>query len=44
LRIELFAKLARRDRSQVEDEGARLLAFAAADTTQRDVRFGELSG
>ncbi len=37
--IEPFEPLTRRDRTAVEDEGARLLAFAAADATSHEVAF-----
>jgi hypothetical protein len=38
LRVEPFRKLTRADTSAVSEEGARLLAFLAADATRRDVR------
>jgi hypothetical protein len=44
LQIEPFARLARRDRAQVEKEGDRLLAFAAADADTRAVRFAAAPG
>lgn len=39
LQIEPFRKLPRTDKSAVSEEGARLLAFLAADADRRDVRF-----
>jgi hypothetical protein len=39
LSIGLFAKLTRRDRAEVAEEGGRLLAFAAADSETHDVEF-----
>ncbi len=40
LSIDLFEKAARRERLALEEEGQRLLAFAAGDSVTRDVRFG----
>lgn len=39
--IEPFRPLAERDREALADEGARLLAFAAADADRREVRFSD---
>jgi hypothetical protein len=39
LNIELFTPLPQQDRVAVEEEGDRLLAFAAADATAREVQF-----
>lgn len=39
LHIESFGRLSPRDRVAAADEGARLLAFAAADAVSHDVRF-----
>ena len=39
LTVELFEALPARDRTALAEEGARLLAFAAADTQARDVQF-----
>lgn len=39
LLVEPFERLARRDRTSLAEEGARLLAFVAADAERRDVRF-----
>ncbi|HEY0016680.1 MAG TPA: winged helix DNA-binding domain-containing protein [Longimicrobium sp.] len=39
LLIQPFEPLSAPDRAALEDEGARLLAFAAADAERRDVRF-----
>ncbi|HEX5501721.1 MAG TPA: crosslink repair DNA glycosylase YcaQ family protein, partial [Thermomicrobiales bacterium] len=41
LEVELFAPLPPAERAAVADEGARLLAFAAADARDRDIRFTE---
>jgi hypothetical protein len=38
LTVEPFGRLRRQDRAALAEEGARLLAFAAADATDRDVR------
>lgn len=37
LKIEMFAKLSKPERAEVEDEGARLLVFAADDAKARDI-------
>jgi hypothetical protein len=37
LQVRPFGRLSRRDRSTVEEEGSRLLAFAAAEAGNRDV-------
>lgn len=42
LRIEPFGKLSRADRAETADEGARLIAFLAEDSTSHDVRFSGL--
>ena len=42
LRIVLLDRLPKRERVAVEEEGARLLAFAAAETSSRDVMVSEL--
>jgi hypothetical protein len=39
LAIEPFGRLSRADRSEVEEEGQRLLAFAASEAEARDVAF-----
>jgi hypothetical protein len=39
LLVHPFAPLPPRDRAALADEGARLLAFAAADARSHDVRF-----
>jgi len=39
LTIELFGRLPNHERRAVSDEAERLLAFAAPDATQRDIRF-----
>jgi hypothetical protein len=39
LEIQPLKRLAKKDVAAVTDEGARLLAFAAADAENRDVRF-----
>ncbi|TMC74940.1 MAG: winged helix DNA-binding domain-containing protein [Chloroflexi bacterium] len=41
LRIALLDRVPRRDQVAVEEEGARLVAFIAADATSRDVIVGE---
>ena len=41
LNIELFAPLAEGDRDAVAEEGERLLAFAAAKASTRDIRFAD---
>jgi hypothetical protein len=42
LLIDPFAQLNKRDRVAVAEEGARLLAFAASDASDHDIRFGSL--
>ena len=44
LRIKPLDRLSKRERAAVEDEGARLLTFVAAQAKSRDVRFVESSG
>ena len=44
LLIEPFERLRKQDRDALAGEGARLVAFAAADAQARDVRFGDASG
>ena len=39
LRVEPFVKLSRADRSEISDEGGRLLRFLAAEATTYDIRF-----
>jgi hypothetical protein len=41
LRIVILERLPKRDRAAVEQEGARLLTFVAADTSSRDVVLSE---
>ena len=43
LRIVLLDRLARRDRVAVEEEGARLLAFVAVETSVREVTVSEVA-
>jgi len=40
LKIDPFAKLSKPERAEVEDEGARLLAFAADDAKAREIELG----
>jgi hypothetical protein len=42
LQVEPFEKLSRADRAEVAEEGARLIAFLAEDTTSHDVHFAGL--
>jgi hypothetical protein len=41
LRVESFRKLSRADRAEIAEEGARLIAFLAEETTTRNVRFAD---
>jgi hypothetical protein len=44
LRIVILERLPKRERAAVEQEGARLLTFVAADTSSRDVVLSEAAG
>ena len=44
LTITPFTRLSDEDADALSEEGARLLAFAAADATVRDVRFARPGG
>jgi hypothetical protein len=39
LTVDTFGKVTRKERRAIEEEGQRLLSFAAADADDRDVRF-----